>query len=84
MEQGNAIAHHPRAEGGICPAPHQDAIAGNQTSIHWRTHIDAHAAVLDKQHVFIPAVVCHRGLEGDGQRLAGLGIGEGVNGAQGD
>ena len=81
--QCDAVGNHNGIEAFLRFSLHQHAVAWNQFEIVWIANINGRVAILHKQCSFITAVVGNRRLEGDGQPLAGLGIGQRVNGLHG-
>ena len=82
-DQGHALADYDGMKAGLRRSPHQDAITGNQPGICGVEHKDGEAAFLDKQKAFTAGSVGHRRLEGDRQRVAGLGVAQAADRAQG-
>ena len=82
VEHCDVVAFHEGAEARLRGSPHQNAITGRQLGVLGEKHINGRVAVLHKQFSCVAAEVSNRGLEGYRQRMTGLGVGEGVNGAQ--
>ena len=83
VEQGHTTCNHDGAKTRRHRSRHQDAIAWNKARIRGGAYIDCNIAILHEHIRFISAEVSNRPLEGNRRRLAGLGIGDGMDGAQG-
>ena len=82
VKQGDAVAHHIRTEAIARLSPHQHSIAGSQALIWFALHIKGLIALLHKEIKAVVVIVRNRSLEGHGQPLSGLCVGEGAYGVQ--
>jgi hypothetical protein len=82
MKKSYIMGNYDRAKALLSRSSHQDAIAGKKLRAPRTPYKDGSVLILHKQQVFIGARIDNRGLERNRERVAGLGIGQRVNGAQ--